>query len=369
MAINVLHLNAGNLYGGVETILVTLARERDRCPEMVPHFAVCFEGRFSEALTKAGMPPLLLGNVRLRYPWQVFRARRRLRALLKQHHFDAVVCHMSWTLSIFGPAVHRAGLPLVLWMHNQMHALSGRERLAGRTVPDLVLCVGKATLADAQRLFKRSRHALFYTPFSFSAPPDSTRHTTRASLGIAEGTVVLIQVSRLEPWKGHLELFEALALMQHCPPWFLWIVGGAQRVEEEKYLYALKAAAQRLGISDRVHFLGERRDVAALLVAADIYCQANTSAEGFSLSFLEALSAGLPVVTTALGGAKDIIDDSCGVLVPPDDRQSFAIAMERIAGSADERRKLGTAGRAKVQSMCDPQQQLRVLYNLLSELK
>jgi glycosyltransferase involved in cell wall biosynthesis len=369
MTIHVLHINAGNLYGGVETIVVTLARERAVCPEMVPHFAVCFAGRFSEALTEAGSPPFKLGGVRLRYPWQILRARQRLRSLLRQHHFDVVICHMSWTLLIFGPAVRAAGVPLALWMHNQMQAASWPEKLAGLTMPDLVLCVGQATLRDAQRLFEHSRHALFYTPFAFSPPLTSTRDNVRTSLGIAKSTVVLIQVSRLEPWKGHLELFESLALIQHCRSWVLWIVGGAQRAKEEQYLRTLRAAAQRLGISSRVHFLGERRDVGALLAAADIYCQSNTGAEGFSISFLEALSAGLPVVTTALGGAKDIIDESCGVLVPTGERQSFANAVERIAESAEERRELGMAGRVKVRSMCDPRQQLPVLHRLLSGLK
>ena len=65
-----------------------------------------------------------------------------------------------------------------------------------------------------------------------------------------------------------------------------------------------------------MRFLGERRDVAACMRAADIHCQPNTAPEPFGLAFVEALYAGLPVVTTALGGALEILTDACGVLVP-----------------------------------------------------
>ena len=66
-----------------------------------------------------------------------------------------------------------------------------------------------------------------------------------------------------------------------------------------------------------MRWLGQRRDVPELLAAADIYCQPNVGAEPFGIVFVEALYTGLPVVTTALGGALEIIDASCGVLVPP----------------------------------------------------
>src|SRR5580658_8787179 len=103
MPTKVLHINSGNLYGGVESILVTLARLRDLCPGMEPHFALCHQGRLSRELAEAGVPVVELAKVRISRPWTVWRARRLLRELLAREHFDLVICHMPWSMAIFGP--------------------------------------------------------------------------------------------------------------------------------------------------------------------------------------------------------------------------------------------------------------------------
>src|SRR5258708_10528589 len=101
----VLHLSAGNLYGGIETLLATLARHRSLCPAMQPHFALCFAGRLNDELEDAGVPVDLLGNVRISRPWTVWQARRRLRGLLDRQHVDAVITHGCWPHALFAPVV------------------------------------------------------------------------------------------------------------------------------------------------------------------------------------------------------------------------------------------------------------------------
>src|SRR5438876_341064 len=98
----ILHVSAGNLYGGVETLLLTLARQRDLCSEMTPQFAVCFEGRLSSELRQAGVLVYCLDEVRVRWPWTVWQARRKLMEVLKRHGCDVVVCHSAWAQAIFG---------------------------------------------------------------------------------------------------------------------------------------------------------------------------------------------------------------------------------------------------------------------------
>src|SRR5260370_19354612 len=90
---NVLQSSAGNLYGGVETLLTALARHRGLCPEMTPHFALCFEGRLASELRAVGVSLHLLGEVRVRKPWTVSRARRVFARLLQRQQFDVAVCH------------------------------------------------------------------------------------------------------------------------------------------------------------------------------------------------------------------------------------------------------------------------------------
>src|SRR3989442_9121299 len=97
----VLHVHSGNLYGGVETILVTLARQRDLCAQMESHFALCFEGRLSKELVANGARVYRLGKTRLRHPTSVMRARRSLRDLLNRDKFDLAVIHSAWSQAIF----------------------------------------------------------------------------------------------------------------------------------------------------------------------------------------------------------------------------------------------------------------------------
>src|SRR5258708_1301061 len=134
----VLHVGSGNLYGGVETYLVTLARLRDICPAMEPEFALCFAGRLSQELQAHNAQVHSLGEVRSRFPWTVARARRTLKKLLRQESYDVVVCHSAWAQAIFGPVVHRAGgtikIPLVFYLHNAAEKRHWLERWAARVV-------------------------------------------------------------------------------------------------------------------------------------------------------------------------------------------------------------------------------------------
>jgi glycosyltransferase involved in cell wall biosynthesis len=135
--------------------------------------------------------------------------------------------------------------------------------------------------------------------------------------------------------------------------WLLWVAGGAQRPHEAQYLKELEALATQLGIRARVRFLGQRSDVPRLLRAADIHCQPNLSPEPFGIAFVEALQAGLPVVSTAMGGALEIVDGSCGMLVPPDPKP-LSEALRWMVEEPEDRRRLGAAGPTRAAALCDP---------------
>jgi glycosyltransferase involved in cell wall biosynthesis len=127
---------------------------------------------------------------------------------------------------------------------------------------------------------------------------------------------------------------------------------------------ALKEQARALGIGERVQFLGQRSDVPALMAAADVFCQPNTGAEPFGLVFVEALRAGLPVVSTAMGGALEIVSAECGLLVPPE-AEAVAGALAALIDDADRRRRLGAAGPARASALSDPAGRLEELESAL----
>lgn len=364
-----LHVHSGNLYGGVETTLLAQVRHIDLCPAMKLSFALCFEGRFSEELIDAGASVHWLGQARVRHPLSIRRVRRQLVDYLRRERFDAVVTHSAWSQAIFGPAIRSATVPLVFCLHDVARGRHWLERWARLTPPDLALCNSHFTAGTLAKLYPRTRAEVVYNPYVSSEihQPPGSRSSLRAELNTPEDAIVVVQVSRMEPMKGHALHLEALSLLKDIPDWVCWMIGGAQRPHEIRYMGNLRKLAVKLGIEDRVRFPGQRSDVASLLAAADIYSQPNTAPESFGLTFIEALSAGLPVVTTSLGGAKEILDDSCSVLVSPD-KSALASTLASLIQDRELRFKLGAAGPARAQQLCDVGEQLRKINHLVSSL-
>jgi glycosyltransferase involved in cell wall biosynthesis len=352
----VLHVSSGNLYGGVETALVALARFRNFCPAMEPEFALCFEGRLSKELLETGVKVHQLGEVRTRKPWTVWSARHNLRSLLAQGRFDVMVCHMAWSMAMFGSTARRSRTPLAFWAHDAANGSHWLERWARRVSPDIVIGNSRFTGETVPLLFPYAPCRIIYCPVMPSQPANakSCRAEIRRTLGVSDDTVAIIQVSRMEAWKGHHLHLDALAKLRDDPRWICWMVGGAQRPEERQYMREIQEKAIRLGIGDRVRFLGQRSDVPSLLAAADIFSQPNLGAEPFGIVFIEALAAGLPVVTTAMGGPKEIIDESCGLVAPPGNADQVASSLRHLIDSTDLRSRLGQHGPARALELCDP---------------
>jgi glycosyltransferase involved in cell wall biosynthesis len=368
--LRVLHVNGGNLFGGVETILLTLARLRDCCPRMESHFALCHEGRLSRELTAVGAPVHLIGNVRVSRPWTVLRARARMRRLLRQVHFDAVVCHMTWSQAIFGPVVRARGIPLIFYLHNRAEGKHFTDRWARWAAqPDLAVCVSRDTETTCRNVFPTAPTKVIYSPIPLNKSGfEADRPRVRRELNVPEGATVIVQVSRMEAWKGHASLLEALHRLREREDWQCWIVGGPQASTEIAYAQHLKDLAAELGVAGRVRFLGERSDVPKLLAAADIMCQPNTSTEGFSIVFMEGCLASLPIITTAIGGALEIVDDSTGILVPLQELDTLTESLRRLLDDRELRVQMGRAGYRRVNEMCDPASQLQKLAKTLSSV-
>jgi glycosyltransferase involved in cell wall biosynthesis len=252
---------------------------------------------------------------------------------------------------------------LVNVVHNDLSHATWLDRQAARTPPDLVVANSRFTAMSAAKLYPSTSVEVVYLPV---APPVLSNRATlrddvRKTLGTHPNTVVVLQASRLEEWKGHEVLLDALARIASAPDWEAWIAGGVQKPVEESYLATLKRRVERAGIGHRVRFLGQRSDVPGLMNAADVYCQPNTGPEPFGLAFVEALHAGLPVVTSGFGGAAEIIDQSCGVLTPPGDVEAVARALGDLIQKPERRAELGAIGPHRAIELCEPQSQLNRL--------
>lgn len=366
----ILHVHSGNLYGGVETILMTLARRQDACPEMQEQFALCFEGRLSRELAKVGAVTHPIGAVRVSRPLTVMRSRRQLRKLVagRAHGgYDALVFHSAWSHAIFGSVAQRERLPAVVWVHGPTTGRHWTEHWSRRMNPDLVVCNSRFTASIAFNVYPNTPQHVLYCPLELNSAPLSSaeRRNIRSDLNTPENAVVVVQVSRMERWKGQLLHLEALSKLRAVPNWVCWFVGGPQRPKEKRYFDEVQDAATRLGMDSRVRFLNECSDVKRVLGAADIYCQPNLSPEPFGITFVEALNARLPVVTTRMGGPNEILNDACGMLAAPGNATEIADRLRRLIEDRALRQRLGQAGPARAKELCDPAARIKDLSELL----
>jgi glycosyltransferase involved in cell wall biosynthesis len=174
-----------------------------------------------------------------------------------------------------------------------------------------------------------------------AAAAGRAREAVRREWEVAPGRAVLVSVGRLSPEKGQDVLLEAFARAARETDALLVLVGdGALRDRLER-------RARAADLAGRVRFLGWRTDPYACLGGADV-CVLPSRSEGLPLSLLEAMSAGLPVVATAVGSVPDVLEGGArGRLVPPADAEALADALLPLLTDPDSRRELGARARER----------------------
>jgi glycosyltransferase involved in cell wall biosynthesis len=367
--LRVLHIATGNLYGGVETVLNTLAQNAELGENLEQHFAVCFEGRLSQELRGGGQVVHRLSEARLRNPLSIRRSRGSLGALLRTVPVDVVIAHSAWVLAVFGESLRSPHSRLIYWLHDRPDPTYWIYRLARRHRPDFVIANSDYVDSTVASLYDGVDSEVLYYPVA--APeirPASERGVLRAELDTPEDAIVIVQLSRMEDWKGHKLHLEALGELRDLPTWVLWIGGGAQRPAERKYLEELQRLASEFQISDRVRFLGHRTDVARVFSAANVHCQPNKGPEPFGIVFVEALYAGVPCITSDMGGAREIVTEECGLRVEPQNVKALASALRTLIVDGQLRSRLGAAGPARAAELCDPRRQMMQLSHVLGSV-
>ncbi len=176
----------------------------------------------------------------------------------------------------------------------------------------------------------------------------------RKQFGFADSTRLLVSVGRLSKEKGHSYLVDATAkVIDLFPDTHLLIAGDGELRPE------LTVRASQMDCRDKIHFLGQRTDMAALLMAADVFVLPSLR-EGLSMALLEAMAAGKPIVATAIPGNQEVlIDGQTGLLVAPSDSLALANAIGSLLKKPGEAQAMGKAARAYVQTHYDVERQVK----------
>jgi len=165
------------------------------------------------------------------------------------------------------------------------------------------------------------------------------------------GVARLVFLGQLADRKGLHVLIEAFARLQGTAE--LLIVGGDWGAPG--YPQRLKAMAQDMGVASRIHFENHRQDVGAVLSTADVFVLPSFS-EARPRSIIEAMSLGIPVVASDIGGIPSLVaHEETGLLVPAGDPGALAAAVDRLVQSPDLCHRLGAAGRQHVEENCRPE--------------
>lgn len=261
------------------------------------------------------------------------RAIRKLRSIVGAGGYDVVHAH-GLRAGIDAALAARGRAPVVVTVHNLVRSeIAGRRAVLDRLAEPLVVRLCARTLTVSEEIAAHLRAAapgaarkIEVLYLGIGEAPEVRRGPAaiRGELGVADGCLV-VTVARLAPQKALPVMFEALQRSNSSTTLALL---GEGPLESE-----LKALAGRMGLSERIHFLGFRGDVADFVAAADVFAL-SSAWEGVPLSVQEAILLGTPVVSTDVGGMSEIVTDRIsGALVPPGDAGALAAALDEVCAS------------------------------------
>ncbi len=340
MKIRILEVLASLQRAGAERMAVSLACGLDANrfdTEVVSLYDAYPEG-FEPALAAGGIPVRHLGKHRGFDPRMV----PRLARVMREYH-PAIVHTHSYVLRYTLPAGLAAGRPCMV---HTVHNLAFREvDRFGRLIHRAAFRAGAAAVAVSAEVARSFREVYCADPAAvipngvdldrFHRPAEDWRRGN----GFNEQDGLIVSVARLEPQKNPLLLIDAFARgLAGDARWRLLLAGGGSLRE------TADRHAVRLGVGERVHFLGVRTDIPDLLAACDLFALA-ADWEGSPMAVIEAMAAGLPVVATAVGGVPELVEHGVtGLLAPPGDTAALAESLAALA--RDPRRRTEFSARA-----------------------
>jgi glycosyltransferase involved in cell wall biosynthesis len=352
--LRVCHVASGDLWAGAEVQMATLLRALARRSDL-RLFAILFnEGRLAEEIRAAGVPVMVIPESRHSVLGIVARARdftRRERIDILHAHGYKENFVAAWVSRLSDVAhvvrtQHGAPEPYTGWKRAKQVLTEALDRFTTRYVTDRVICVSR-------RLARRMRH--YAAPQQLVTVHNGievervhsplTPAEARRRLGLPETAEVVGTAGRLVPVK-RLDIFlQAARWLANARPETHFVIAGSGPEEAR-----LRGLANSLGLTERVVFPGYRNDVHDVLRAMDIFV-ISSDHEGLPMVLLEAMALGVPVVSRAVGGIPEVIEDGrSGLLVGTAEPEALAVRCAALLADAGERELIAARAATRVAS-------------------
>jgi glycosyltransferase involved in cell wall biosynthesis len=350
------HLASGDLWAGAEVQIAALLVALPRFPDLQVSAVLLNEGRLMDELRSAGIPVTLLPESRMN-TLEIFTA---LKSHLQQAKPDIIHSHRYKEHILSAFAAKLSHNPIVIQTYHgleenlrgvaalKMTGYTWLNTVVGNFLARGVIGVSEDIAARLQRRLPFANVHCIRNGLDLERVVSTVEGSQmRQELGIPVDAFVVGSVGRLVSIKGIEYLIKAFGLLvrggeAECSR--LIIVGdGPLRL-------SLEQLAEEQGVAGQVVFLGERRDVHRVMRAFDVFALPSLH-EGVPMVLLEAMAIGVPIVASGVGGIPEVVTDGKeAFLIPAQDPQAIAKAIERIQASTELRTRMIEAARHRVQA-------------------
>ena len=300
----------------------------------------------------------------------IFSGVSRLRRELKGDMPDVIHTHL-WTANVIGRIAGRlSGVPVISSIHNPEYepeastGMSSKKLFAARQIDKWTARFGCTRMIAVSNYVRESAHQrigfrldkidVVYNPIDTAEPdPNFDKRSLLAEIGLPTDAGLILSVGRVAPQKGLIYAIRAMKIVAEKMPNVHLVHIGA--TDNSDYLKAVQTEIEQSGISRNVHMIGERRNVADFLQAADIFVFPSLF-EGLGIALAEAMAAGLPCVASDIRPLDEFVTSGeNGVLVPPQNAQAIAEAVIDLLSSPEKSKRMGAAARETALAMFRPE--------------